>query len=101
MNDNGIARLVAKTKRYTVNFGEGLYLRINPTGHKSWVYRTYIMGAPHDITLGQWPVMKITQAKQALRQKKLELSQKPSIGATFYDAFKLWKKKKTWVHCLL
>lgn len=94
MNDSGIARLVAKTKRYTVNFGEGLYLRISPTGHKSWVYRTYIMGSSHDITLGQWPVMKTAQAKQALRQKKLELSQKPSIGATFYDAFKLWKKKK-------
>lgn len=94
MKDSMIARLDAKGKRYTINFGEGLYLRINPTGHKSWVFRYCIAGISHDITLGTWPELKTVNAKQALRQKQKELELNPSIGATFNDAYQLWKRKK-------
>ena len=48
MNDKMIARLDAKGKRYTINFGEGLYLRINPTvstltAVKSIHYRSHLI----------------------------------------------------------
>ena len=32
MTEKDIKKLKAKSKRYSVNFGEGLYLRVSPTG---------------------------------------------------------------------
>ena len=94
MNDRKIAQLYGGTRRYTVKLGKGLYLRVNPTGHKSWVFRYCIAGRAHDVTLGAWPDMKIVHAKQALRKKQKELELNPSLGATFNDAYRLWRRKK-------
>lgn len=52
ITDKGIKNLKPKDKRYTVALGDSLFLRISPTGCKSWVLRYYCKGPVKDITLG-------------------------------------------------
>lgn len=94
MNEKDIRKLVVKSKRYSVNCGEGLYLRVSPTGTKSWVLRHYHAHKVRDITLGRWPELTLLQARQSAHFKRKELEIKPSRGLTFADGYHLWKRKK-------
>lgn len=89
-----IKNLKPKAKRYSVNFGESLYLRVSPAGTKSWILRYYQAGKVRDITLGRWPGLTLLQAKQAAHFKREELKIKPSAGLTFLDGYRLWQRKK-------
>ena len=89
-----LSKLKSKEKRYTVKLGESLYLRVYPSGHKSFVLRYNVRGLVKDVTLGFFPELSLTQAKQAAHLKREELKIKPSKGLTFTDAFKLWCQKK-------
>lgn len=94
LTDTTLAKLLPKSRRYTVAAGESLFLRVMPSGVKSWVLRAYVRGVVRDITLGHFPALTVLQAKQAARLKRQELEIKPSKGLTFNDALRLWKGKK-------
>lgn len=94
ISEKSIIKLKPTAKRYTVALGEGLFLRVHPSGVKSWVLRAYVHGAVRDITLGRHPTLSVAQARQAARLKRRELEIKPSRGLTFNDALRLWKSKK-------
>lgn len=94
ISDKSIIKLKPAAKRYTVALGEGLFLRVHPSGVKSWVLRAYVHGAVRDITLGRHSALSVTQARQAAHLKRRELEIKPSRGLTFNDALRLWKSKK-------
>ena len=52
--------------------GPTLYLRIAPGGTKSWVQRLTIDGRRHDIGLGGWPLVTLTEARdQAFEYRRL------------------------------
>ncbi len=54
--------------------GKGLYLRIGPSGAKSWIYRYRIDGQRHDLGLGPYPEITLAEARdRALQQRKLRL----------------------------
>ena len=89
-----LSKLKIKEKRYTVRLGESLYLRIYPSGHKSFVLRYNVRGIVKDVTLGFYPDLSLVQARQLAHLKREELRIKPSRGLTFTDAFKLWCQKK-------
>ena len=80
ITDKKIEKLTPKSKRYTVKLGESLFLRVMPSGHKSYVLRYYSGGIVRDITLGSWPHLKVLQAVQAAHHKREELKIKPSKG---------------------
>lgn len=94
ITERKIKNLKAKNKRYSVNAGESLYLRVSPTAVKSWVLRYYQAGKVRDITLGRWPDLMLMQARQAAHLKREELKIKPSAGMTFNDGYRLWRNKK-------
>jgi len=94
MNEKTIKNAQPKTKRYTIAVGESLFLRVSPSGLKSWVLRYACSGAVKDITLGHYPELSLLQARQKAHNKREELKIKPSRGLTFADAFRLWKAKK-------
>lgn len=94
LTDTTLAKLLPKSRRYTVAAGESLFLRIMPSGVKSWVLRAYVRGVVRDVTLGHFPALNLLQARQAARLKRQELEIKPSKGLTFNDALRLWKSKK-------
>src|SRR3954447_18338376 len=44
--------------------GGGLYLRISPTGAKSWVFRFQIEGKRRDMGLGPYPDVTLARARE-------------------------------------
>jgi hypothetical protein len=55
--------------------GKGLYLRIGPTGAKSWIYRYRSDGRRHDLGLGSYPDVSLADARErATEQRKLRLN---------------------------
>lgn len=94
ITDKKVNKLNSKAKRYTVALGESLFLRIYPSGCKSFVLRCAIGGKVRDFTLGNFPEITVKQALQKAHLKREELKIKPSLGITLNDAFKLWKSKK-------
>lgn len=94
VTEKSLLKLQPKTGRYTVPCGESLFLRVHPSGVKSWVLRAYLKGVVRDITLGRHPDLSLLQARQAAHLKRQELEIKPSAGLTFNDALRLWKSKK-------
>lgn len=55
--------------------GKGLYLRIGPTGAKSWIYRYRNEGQRHDLGLGPYPDISLADARErAAEQRKLRLN---------------------------
>lgn len=49
-----ISKMEPRQKRYTVRFGGSLFLRVMPSGVKSWVLRHSCRGRVRNITLGRW-----------------------------------------------
>ena len=47
--------------------GGGLYLRVKPSGAKSWVLRVQHMGKREDVGLGGYPVVTLARAGQGSR----------------------------------
>lgn len=83
-----------KSRRYQVTDSDGLALRIQTSGVKSWVLRVFQNGRIVDITLGHWPELSLIQARATARRKKKELELEPSGSYTVRDAFKFWCSKK-------
>jgi Arm DNA-binding domain len=55
----------AKAKGPTVlHDGGGLYLRVSPTGSKSWVFRFQLNGKRRDMGLGPYPDISLAEARR-------------------------------------
>ena len=78
-----IERIKAQDKRIQIAAGNSLYLRVQPSGHKSWVLRVARGGKVRDFTIGEWPCMTLLQARQAAHLKRQELKVKPAAGVQY------------------
>src|ERR1043166_5345861 len=77
----GIERLTARTVQTAkgegnaarlLSDGRGLYLRVSPTGGKSWILRYARNGKQHDMGLGPYPEIGLADARErALEQRRL------------------------------
>lgn len=94
ITDRKLASLKAKAKRYTVALGDNLFVRITPTGNKSFVLRYTSFGKTKDITLGAFPYLSIKQAIQKAHVLRKQHSLPESTGITLKDVYKVWRKKK-------
>lgn len=52
--------------------GDGLYLRIGPTGGRSWVLRTVVYGNRRDLGLGSASLVTLAEAREAARELRKE-----------------------------
>lgn len=89
-----LKNLKPKEKRYTVKLGNSLFLRVHPSGVKSYVLRYNLKGTVKDVTLGHYPALTLMQARHLAETKRSELNIKPASFILFNDAFNLWKSKK-------
>jgi len=107
-----IEKLSAKNERYEVKDGNGLFIRVSPTGHKSWIFR-YRFGndkKTRRMTLGEYgepPLMTLAKAREAhglanqsLQEgidpgaKAVEQKIKYKTAPTFQDLLdEFWEKK--------
>ena len=54
-------RKLNKPGRYTA--GDTLYLKVSPSGNKSWIQRLIIRGRRHDLGLGTYPLVSLAEAR--------------------------------------
>lgn len=63
LTDVQIKRLGLREDRYTLSDGRGLALEVMPTGAKSWRFRYQFKGKTEKITLGQYPLLSLKEAR--------------------------------------
>jgi len=61
-------------KNYKLFDQEGLHLLIRPTGTKSWVLKYYFEGKEKKITLGQYPLISLKEARERKSEFKLSIA---------------------------
>ncbi|MFT4247649.1 MAG: integrase arm-type DNA-binding domain-containing protein [Pseudomonas sp.] len=67
----------AKAEPYTLYDGHGLMLDVMPTGSKLWRFRYYRPGskARNTLSLGEYPAVKLADARERVRQARALLAQ--------------------------
>ena len=63
LTDVQIKRLELRASRYAKSDGRGLALEVMPTGAKSWRFRYQFKGKTEKITLGQYPLLSLKEAR--------------------------------------
>ncbi len=66
-------KLKPKEQEYLKADGGGLALRVQPTGHKSWVFRYRFDGRARRMTLGEFPKLSVKNARGELAKAKNDL----------------------------
>src|SRR5260370_35955957 len=62
----------AATRPIMLADGKGLYLRVGPSGSKSWIYRYQTGDKTHDLGLGPYPDIPLAPARErAPAQRRL------------------------------
>ena len=65
-------RSVAKAGRY--GDGDTLFLRVTPSGTRSWIQRLTIEGRRHDIGLGAFPVVSLEKARRRAFENRVAIA---------------------------
>jgi integrase len=58
------AKIDTLTKPGAYRDSAGLYLKVGPTGGKSWVFRYMLAGAAHNMGLGKYPEVSLADARR-------------------------------------
>lgn len=69
-----IRNIKPKEDRYEIWEGNGLGIRIAPSGRKSWIYMYRFNGKPRRMTLGTYPEMTVASAHASHGQAMLDLA---------------------------
>lgn len=72
MLDVQLRALKPKEEEYFVNDGDGLYIRVRPTGTKSFVLRRKVNGKTIRTTLGQYPETSLKKARNLAGAERLK-----------------------------
>ena len=72
MLDSQVKALKPKDSEYMVNDGGGLYIRVRPTGTKSFVLRRKVNGRTIRTTVGQYPKTSLRQARNLAGAERLK-----------------------------
>lgn len=70
LTDLVVKRLKPKTKKYRVSDGRGLYVLVRPNGSKSWIVRYNFKKTPKELTLGEYPTITLSRARDELKYAK-------------------------------
>ena len=80
LSSKKIAAMKPRDKRYSVADGNGLTLRVMPSGRKIWYFRTSCSGRVADKRLGEHPDMSLMQARQKARRLRKDIGLEPPKG---------------------
>ena len=72
---------------------KGLYLRIRPTGCKSWIQRITLDGRRTDLGLGAWPEITVDDARIAALENRRDNLKGEMIKPTFKAAASDWLER--------
>ena len=60
-----IRAATATATEYQLTDGEGLRLRVLPSGTKTWAVRIATPAGTRQVTLGEWPTLSLSDAREA------------------------------------
>ena len=63
LTDAVVRKAKSQAKAYRLFDGEGLALRVAPTGAKSWQFRYRLHGKPQTFTVGKYPTFSLAEAR--------------------------------------
>lgn len=95
-----VERSGPRKKLYEEGDGGGLYLRVHPTGNKSWLFRYVFGGERRRMTLGSYPSMSLAEAREAHGKALADVKRGIDPGAQALDAKRARKAAPTF-HDLL
>ena len=76
------------TRHRWVSDGAGLYLRIMPSGRRTWTWRTKRAGETSYTSIGEWPAMPVKEARLELAKRTGRAT--PVNALTVADALNEW-----------
>lgn len=89
LSDRSIKAIKPTSKHQFVADGSGLYLRVQPTGTKTWVYRSRLGGKARWVSLGNYPKLTLLDARRkALDLAGSELPENVTFGFAYDEYFK-------------
>ncbi|BBO70973.1 integrase [Desulfosarcina alkanivorans] len=111
LTDLAVKRLSKKGSRYEVQDAGGLWLRVAPSGLKSWVFRYYFDSRDRRMTLGRWPGIGLGEARkragealqqvqrgidpgQLAKEKKAKLKAAPTVQQLLDEFYEVELSKK-------
>jgi integrase len=88
LSDLQIKKTAPQKARFEISDGKGLSLRIMPTGKKTWVFRYMIDGKARRMTLGTYPSVSLSGAreKHSLAMQEVERGIDPGYKQTAEEA---------------
>lgn len=87
LTDRAILNLKPQEKHVFVADGDGLYLRVHPTGAKSFLLRTRVGGRAKWTTIGSYPAMSLAEARRRVREIEAEGEPSRMKVQACYDAW--------------
>jgi len=81
LTDLTIRKLAPKMKRYEILDDNGLYIRVFPSGKKSWIFRYPFDGIYRRMTLGTYPGIGLAEARGKHGQAMMDLQRGIDPGA--------------------
>lgn len=79
LSDKTIKAAKAKEKKYRLPDGDNLYLVVQKNGSKLWQMRYYFGGKEKTLSIGQYPIITLKEARDAKIEAKRLLAQNPPI----------------------
>jgi hypothetical protein len=89
LNELQIKAAAPRDKEYLLADGDGLYLRVRPTG-KAWVYRYKRHGKEAKLSIGHYPVVTLAAARRKARaeaEKRAEPARPVGFDQALLDRF--------------
>ena len=99
LNELQVKNSAPKDKKYLLNDSKGLYLRIDTSGRKYWIFRYYEQGKTHELSFGTYPEISLKDAR--LKRDELQLARargekistrSEKTPETFHDVAEQWLK---------
>lgn len=88
LTDLQVRKMTPKEHRFEFLDTNGLYIRVMPTGRKSWVFRYNFEGTARRMTFGSYPALTLSQAreKHSLALQDIERAIDPGVQAQMEKA---------------
>lgn len=79
LSDTQIAKAVVKPKEYKLFDGDNLILSIRPSGKKVFLFKYSVGGKFSTITIGEYPLISLSKAREIKQTYKAKLSQNQNL----------------------
>lgn len=81
LTDLQVRKFKAQNRRYEILDQSGLYVRVAPSGRKTWVFRYLFDGVPRRMQLGVFPGVSLAEAREKHGSAMIKIQQNIDPGA--------------------